>query len=130
MRNVVQVHAVPQHARALLDHVVEESRGLLARHRVVVIDEGPDVPAWFDPQLLGRVFRHLVENSARYSPAGSRITLRSGRLDGRLEFSVEDNGTGIESAELPLIFEKFYRGKKATGWGKAREWGFPLHERS
>ncbi len=124
--HVVQVHPVPQHARALLDQAVEESRHALAAHRVTIVVEEPDRPAWFDPHLLGRVLRHLIENAARYSPAGSRIVLRAGRRDGKLEFSVEDNGTGIDAADLPLIFEKFYRGKKGKKLGKGSGMGLAI----
>jgi two-component system, OmpR family, sensor histidine kinase KdpD len=124
--NVVHVRPGPQHTRTLLDHVVEESHTILARHRVVVTVEPPDSPAWFDPVLLGRVFRHLLENSARYAPAGSLISLSSRRQDGHLEFTVEDNGPGIDSADLPLIFEKFYRGKKGSTLGKGTGMGLPI----
>jgi two-component system sensor histidine kinase KdpD len=124
--NVVQVRPTPQHTRTLLDHVVEESHAILARHRVAVTVEPPDRPAWFDPLLLGRVFRHLLENSARYAPAGSLISLRSWRQHGRLEFAVEDHGPGIDSADLPLIFEKFYRGKKGSILGKGTGMGLPI----
>ena len=79
--------------------------------------EGADDPAWFDPHLLGRVLRHLLENAARYTPPGSRIALSSRRAGDRLEFRVEDNGPGIDALELPLIFEKFYRGKRGGGKG-------------
>lgn len=124
--DVVQVRAAPQHTRALLDHAAQESRVILARHRVMIIVEPPDKPAWFDPHLLGRVFRHLLENSARYAPAGSCITLSSRRREGRLEFSVEDNGPGIDSKDLPLIFEKFYRGKKGAALGKGTGMGLAI----
>jgi len=124
--NVVQVRAVPQHTGTLLDHVVDESQTILAKHRVVIDVEPPDTPAWFDPHLLGRVFRHLVENAARYTPQGSRITLTSRRRDGRLEFTVEDDGPGIDASDLPLIFEKFYRGKKSASHGKGTGMGLPI----
>lgn len=114
---VVSVNASPQHARALLDQAVEEAHGALAPHRVAIAVEEPDLPAWFDPRLLGRVLRHLLENAARYSASGSRIVLRSWRSPGRLEFSVEDNGPGIDATDLPYIFDKFYRGRKAPGKG-------------
>jgi two-component system sensor histidine kinase KdpD len=58
-----------------------------------------------------------LENAARYTPPGSRITLSSRRAGERLEFCVEDNGPGIDVADLPLVFEKFYRGKKSGGNG-------------
>jgi two-component system sensor histidine kinase KdpD len=124
--NVVQVHPVSQITRTLLDHVVEASHAMLAKHRVVINIEVPDAPAWFDPHLLGRVFRHLVENAARHTPPGTRIALTSRRRDGRLEFTVEDNGPGIDSVDLPLIFEKFYRGKKSSARGKGTGMGLPI----
>ncbi|MGA2534721.1 MAG: ATP-binding protein [Terracidiphilus sp.] len=122
--NVVQVHMVPELARTLLEQSVEESRKVLAAPRVSIDVEGDDEPAWFDPHLLARVLRHLLENAARYTPAGSRITLRSWRGAGRLEFSVQDSGPGIDAMDLPLIFEKFYRGRrgalgKGSGMGLA-----------
>ena len=124
--HVVQVNAVLQPTRLLFDHVVDESHAILAKHQVVIDIEPPDAPAWFDSHLLGRVFRHLVENAARYSPPGSRISLRSRRHDGHLEFTVEDNGPGIDSTDLPFIFEKFYRGKKSSARGKGTGMGLAI----
>jgi two-component system sensor histidine kinase KdpD len=124
--NVVQVHTVPQHARALLDLALEESRQILAGHRVNIVVEGEDEPAWFDPHLLGRVLRHLLENAARHTPAGSRIALKSWRSAEKLEFSVEDNGPGIDGLDLPLIFEKFYRGKRSLHKNKGSGMGLAI----
>ncbi|HEY6488271.1 MAG: ATP-binding protein [Terracidiphilus sp.] len=124
--NVLQVHASPQHARTLLEHAVEKSQAVLAPHRVVLAAEEPDDLVWVDPHLLERVFRHLIENAARYCPSGSRIALRSRRSGDRLEFSVEDNGPGIDPVDLPLIFEKFYRGKKSSDKGKGTGMGLAI----
>ncbi len=96
---------------------MEEAHKILAAHRVKIAVEGDDEPAWFDPHLLGRVLRHLLENAAAYSPRGSRIVLSSKRVGDCLEFCVEDSGPGIDALDLPLIFEKFYRGKKSGGKG-------------
>jgi two-component system sensor histidine kinase KdpD len=135
--NAVEVRRVPQHPRALLEQAVEASRAALAAHRVVIAVEpadkqgdqdspAEDKPAWFDPHLLGRVLRHLLENAARFTPPGGRITLRSRRSGDRLEFIVEDTGPGIESVDLPLIFEKFYRGKKGAGKVKGTGMGLAI----
>lgn len=130
--NVVQVKMSPQHPRALLDQAVEESRKILASHKVMISVEkesssGGDEPAWFDPHLLGRVLRHLLENVASYTPPGSRVTLSSKRSGDRLEFCVEDNGPGIDARDLPLIFEKFYRGKQGTGARKGSGMGLAIN---
>ena len=126
--NVVRVKMSPQTARTLLDQAIEESRKALGSHRVsVAVDatEG-DAPAWFDPHLLGRVLRHLLENAASYTPPGSRVRLGSRHLEDRLEFWVEDNGAGIDPQELPLIFEKFYRGKRSASQRKGSGMGLAI----
>lgn len=128
--NVVKVKMSPQNPRALLDLAVEESRKILASHKVSIVVEEEDhldsgESVWLDPHLLGRVLRHLLENVASHTPPGSRVKLSSNRTDDRLEFCVEDNGPGIDALDLPLIFEKFYRGKirsskrKGSGMGLA-----------
>lgn len=115
--NAVQVHAEPYRARTLFEHAVEKSNAVLDRHNVLVQVDEPDEAVRFDPHLLGRVLRHLLENAARYCPPGSRIVLRSHHAADRIEFSVEDDGPGIDPIDLPLIFEKFYRGRKSAGKG-------------
>jgi len=136
--NVVQVHLAPQHPRALLDQAVEESRASLAKHRVVIAVEEPekvdrtgevddlDCSAWFDAHLLGRVVRHLLENAARFTPPGGRILLGSRRKGDRLEFSIEDDGPGVDAVDLPFIFDKFYRGKKGASKGKGTGMGLAI----
>jgi len=130
--NTVELHVSAQHPRALLEHAVEESRKTLAGHRVSIqvqdggAEEGADDPVSFDSHLLGRVLRHLLENAARHTPPGSRIEVRSWRTPGRLEFSVTDNGPGIDAADLPFIFEKFYRGKKNVQKGKGSGMGLAI----
>ena len=124
--NVVQVRCVPHHPRALLDQAVEELQNALALRRIEITVEEPDKPAWFDPHLLGRVLRHLLENAARHTPPGGRILLCSRRVGDRLEFRVEDEGEGIDAADLPFIFDKFYRGKKGSGKGKGTGMGLAI----
>ena len=85
-----------------------------------------DRPVWFDPHLLGRVLRHLLENAARHTPAGGRILLGCRRRGDRLEFRVEDDGPGVDPADLPFIFEKFYRGREGATKGKGTGMGLAI----
>ena len=130
--NVVQVKMSSVHPRALLDQAVEESRKILAAHKVTILPDAADdpaevdKPAWFDPHLLGRVLRHLLENVASHTPPGSRVTLSSNRSDDRVEFCVEDNGPGIDAPDLPHIFEKFYRGKRGMSRRKGSGMGLAI----
>ena len=123
--HVVQVRPERLAPRAFLERVIEEAQPILSRLEVV-IKEAPEETVRFDPRLLARVFRHLLENAARYTQPESRITL-SCRADAeRLEFVVEDNGPGIDKADLPLIFEKFYRGKRGARMGKGTGMGLAI----
>jgi two-component system sensor histidine kinase KdpD len=123
---VLKVQPEPRHTRTLLEHAVEESHTALGRHQVTLMVQEPDRLVWFDAKLLSRVFRHLIENAALYSPPESRIVLRSRRVEGRLEFEVEDNGPGIDKVDMPHIFEKFYRGKKGAKLGKGTGMGLAI----
>ena len=126
---VIEARLVPRLPRALLEQAVEESRKALASHRISIAGEGEedaDRPAWFDPLLLGRVLRHLLENAAAYTQAGGHVTLSSRRAAGRLEFLVEDDGPGIDAFDLPLIFEKFYRGQRRATGGKGSGMGLAI----
>jgi two-component system, OmpR family, sensor histidine kinase KdpD len=122
----VTVNSAPNYVRTLFEQALEESRAALASHPVTIDIDKSDMPAWFDSHLLGRVLRHLIENAARYSPTGSPITLRSYREDSLLNFSVEDRGPGIDAADLPLIFEKFYRGRQGQTTGKGTGMGLAI----
>jgi signal transduction histidine kinase len=66
----------------------------------------PDVAA--DPDKLRQVLVNLIENAVKYSHEG-RIEVRLDRLDGRVRFSVRDEGPGIPASQHERVFEKFYR---------------------
>jgi two-component system sensor histidine kinase VicK len=55
----------------------------------------------------------LVDNAAKYSPAGARVTLSATTESGEFLIRVEDHGPGIPDEHLPHIFERFYRVDKA-----------------
>ncbi|HET7346277.1 MAG TPA: ATP-binding protein [Acidobacteriaceae bacterium] len=121
----VTLHRQAQDIRELLDVTVEEMRGLL-RGRPVEVDVETGMPAVsMDRDLIRRALRHLIENAVRYSPPGSAISLAAKRDDYRLLIEVIDHGPGIDAAEQPFVFDKFFRGRqhrssaKGTGMGLA-----------
>jgi two-component system sensor histidine kinase KdpD len=84
----------------------------LAGNRVTVsIDK--DEPVRLDPRLTASALAHLLENAAQYTPAGSPIDVDV-RMSGEgLLLAVRDHGPGIAPADLPHVFERFYRGSSA-----------------
>ena len=80
-----------------------------------------------DPKLVRQVLDNLITNSIKYSPNGGRIVILLNAPNKKeLEISVKDEGLGIEEAEIPKIFNRFYRLKttnteniEGTGLGLA-----------
>jgi two-component system phosphate regulon sensor histidine kinase PhoR len=66
-----------------------------------------------DPAKLQDALRNLVHNASSYAPEGSEIVLAASRSDDRIILSVADSGPGIPEADLPRVFERFYRVDKA-----------------
>jgi two-component system, OmpR family, sensor histidine kinase MprB len=63
------------------------------------------------PERLARAINNLLDNAARYAPAGSRVDVA---VRGR-ELTVRDRGPGIDAAELPHVFDRFFRGTASRG---------------
>ncbi|MDQ3251925.1 MAG: PAS domain-containing sensor histidine kinase [Actinomycetota bacterium] len=62
-----------------------------------------------DPVRVEQAILALVDNAVKYGPEGQSVTLRSACSDGELRVEVGDRGPGIPEAELPHVFERFYR---------------------
>ena len=62
-----------------------------------------------DPRLFHQVLFNLVDNAARFTPDGGRISVSSAAADGHWEVAVADTGPGIPEADLVNVFERFYR---------------------
>jgi two-component system, OmpR family, sensor histidine kinase KdpD len=73
----------------------------------------PDVPVRLDPRLTASALAHLLENAAQYTPAGSPIDVIARISDEGLAIEVRDQGPGIAPADLPRLFDRFYRGTAA-----------------
>lgn len=55
------------------------------------------------------MIRNLVDNSLKYADGPCLITIQTKQVEGRLQFTIQDNGIGISSEHLPFIFDRFYR---------------------
>jgi signal transduction histidine kinase len=70
-----------------------------------------------DGQRVGIALANLVVNAVKFVQPGGAVSVALSTAEGRVRFSVRDNGPGISPEELPLIFDRFYRGKGAGAEG-------------
>ncbi|HXJ23349.1 MAG TPA: HAMP domain-containing sensor histidine kinase [Polyangia bacterium] len=87
-------------------------------HDTPVAVDVPAAPltATLDPVRVRQVLANLLENAARYAPAGSEIAVRARPLDGQLvRIEVADRGPGLRDEERTRIFDRFVRGAAGRG---------------
>jgi signal transduction histidine kinase len=66
-----------------------------------------------DPLRTEQVIGNLLSNSLRYVPQGGRTWVEISRQEDEVAISINDNGPGIPEADLPYIFNRFWRGEKS-----------------
>jgi signal transduction histidine kinase len=66
-----------------------------------------------DSHRIGQVLRNLLDNAVAHTPEGGAITIAAVEQGDWVEVSVADTGEGIPSADLPNVFERFYRVDKS-----------------
>ena len=95
--------------------VKSEARAAEKRSHELRVEPVGEIPrACADPKSLRRVLSNVIENAIKYTPDGGRIRVAA-RADGEeVLISVTDNGRGIPPEDMPVLFDKFYRGRPAS----------------
>jgi len=108
---------------ALVHEVAESTRALASRKQqaiaVKIVNELPPFRA--DRDRIGQVLTNLLDNAIKFTSEGGKIVVEANltSVGDAVELHVRDNGIGIPSADLPRVFERFYRVDKA----RSRELG-------
>jgi signal transduction histidine kinase len=111
---VIDVTATCEEAIERVRHVAE------AHGTTIQISRNGAVPLRADPEDLQLVWTNLLENAVRYGPENGSVKVSvAGNNGGSARVVFEDQGPGIPAADLPRIFDRFYRGdrsrSRATG---------------
>jgi signal transduction histidine kinase len=109
----------PQDATLLLQETLASFELAATAGKIELTREGPAgrVLAHFDHDRILQVLTNLVSNALKFTPSGGRIALGLEERTDEIEFSVRDNGSGIDAEQLESIFERFSRGAHADGRG-------------
>ncbi|NBF00770.1 CHASE2 domain-containing protein [Pseudomonas sp. Fl5BN2] len=79
------------------------------------LDEEAEGLVLADQSLLTRALFNLLENAIKYSPAGSTVSVQVSCAEGWLRCEISDEGQGIATADLPLLFGQYQRFASAKG---------------
>ncbi len=109
----------PQEVKALLEETLQVLQPLALnksqRLRVAVSPELPRVSA--DRGSIIQALTNLVGNAIKFTPAHGTLSVRARQVEGMVRFSVKDNGPGIPPADVPHLFERFWRATNASAPG-------------
>ena len=104
----MQLRAEPVELELLLREA--SLRSALLASRATRFETEPGLYAYGDAERLLQVLTNLVTNAVKHTDDTCELVLASGRENGHALVRVSDNGCGIPAAELPRVFERFYRG--------------------
>jgi signal transduction histidine kinase len=105
---------------------VVEAHAEMAEHRGISLTSAvPTSPVMlrFDRERIVQLLTNLIGNALKFTPRGGEVVVALRDGDGAAELEVRDSGPGIPAAELPLVFDRFFRG---TNVGEARASGSGL----
>lgn len=110
-RGKIEVSPAPTHLGELTESVLEDIAMLVSEKQHQLTAEGlANVPVLsLDPQLTRQVVLNLLSNAIKYTNPGGKIDVRLEQKDGKVVWSVQDNGLGIPKGAQERLFEKFFR---------------------
>lgn len=110
----LELHEQPMDLVALVRREAGLHQLTTDRHQIRVETAATELIGEWDPDRLARVVSNLLANAITYSPAGGAITITlAEQVDehGRwVVLQVRDEGVGIPAADLPFVFDRYYRG--------------------
>ena len=110
----------------LCDEVSERYDAICAQNGWQLKLELPDeeLPVYADPDMMQRALHNLLGNAMHHIGPDGIFILRASRCTEGVRVEVEDHGPGIAAADLPYIFDRYYRSVRMPA-SRAPVWAFP-----
>ncbi|MBF0318149.1 MAG: HAMP domain-containing histidine kinase [Nitrospirae bacterium] len=102
--------------RDFLSETVDRYRQVALKKSLDLSLHGSDVTVNTDGEILAAILDNLLSNAIRYTSEGG-VGIEYGGGAAAVWIKVRDTGIGISTEELPLVFERFYKGRNSSGMG-------------
>ncbi|MDO8302616.1 MAG: ATP-binding protein, partial [Sedimentisphaerales bacterium] len=110
---LVKVNKEPVSMTMLIRDAVQMIKSYAAEKNITINEQTPIIfdQAMADKDMISQVIINLLSNAVKYTPAGGEVHIGTevDEADGIVRITVTDNGVGIPVADLPHVFDKFYR---------------------
>jgi signal transduction histidine kinase len=110
----VQLRRRPTDLAGLVRQVVTIHQGATEHHAIRFDRTRPGPTGDWDPERLERVLDNILSNAIKYSPDGGDIRVEVERAGAWAQFSVQDQGVGIPTADAPHVFERYRRARNVA----------------
>jgi signal transduction histidine kinase len=116
-RGILVLEPTEENVALLLRQVADEAAPTAHTKAILLHTLPTDGSIRCDRGRLMQVFSNLIGNAIRFVPSGGTITLGAIKEADEYRFFVRDNGAGIERANLPYLFDRFWQGDQAHRHG-------------
>jgi signal transduction histidine kinase len=107
-KQLLDLNELARHVINIFQAQAEENKVELSMQ-----SDAEDVKVLMDPGRTEQVIGNLVNNALRFVPSGGRVWIEVHRENERISICVNDNGPGVAEADLPYIFNRFWRGDRS-----------------
>jgi PAS domain S-box-containing protein len=110
-RGMIELRPEPVMVQHVVYAAAESVAASLQERSQRIVFQMPEQPVRLvaDPARLAQIVENLLANASKYTDAGGEITVRVGTTDDSVTIDVQDTGIGIAPADLPQLFNLFFR---------------------
>ena len=115
-RGLIELRRAETDLATVIRTAVETSRPLIeaGEHQLAIFLPPERIPLFGDEVRLGQIFANLLNNAAKYTDPGGQIWLTARRDGPEAVVSIRDNGIGLASQTLPVVFDMFMQADRST----------------
>ena len=108
-----QLTPTVQNVSIMVKEVIAQGKQKAANKEIEVLYEGDEktVNALYDRKWTGEALYNILDNGIKYSQKGSYINIRIKEYEMFVCIQIQDEGTGLTEDEIPMVFQRFYRGE-------------------